>query len=140
MDGTWCHPVGTTTKTGTTMRAFAILLSVFGPGLTFLLGGLVTALVIQAAPFTITSPTGYLVTALGAAPGAVLSLVAVVLGVWSARQWQRSIWVAMVGGWAALSVAAAIVVAVRYNSNTLPWFFPLIVLPLANLVYWTTHP
>jgi hypothetical protein len=40
------------------------------------------------------------------------------------------------GFWLALLVVATVVIAVGFNSNDLPWFFPLIALPLASLMYW----
>ncbi len=66
------------------MRATAITLAILGPLVTFFLGGLVTALTLLGSPSTINSPRGYLVTALAAAPGVALSLVAVVTALQSA--------------------------------------------------------
>ena len=66
------------------MRAAAITLAILGPLLTFFLGALVTALTLLGSPSTINTPRGYLVTALGAAPGVALSLVAVAFTLTSA--------------------------------------------------------
>lgn len=118
------------------MRATAITMSILGPLLTFLLGGLVTALTLLGSPSTINSPRGYLVTALGAAPGVALSLVAVVIALQSASRSQRSVWRAVLVLWALLILAATAYVAVAHNSADFPWFFPLIALPLASLIYW----
>jgi hypothetical protein len=118
------------------MRALGITLSLLGPALTFLIGGIVTAFAILGSPFTVASPQGYLVTALGAAPGVIISLIAVLLGIRSAQQKALRGWLILLGAWALLVVIAAVVVAVGFNSNDFPWFFPLIALPLANLIYW----
>jgi hypothetical protein len=117
------------------MRATAITLAILGPLLTFFLGGLVTALTLLGSPSTITSPRGYLVTVLGAAPGVALSLVAVVVTQRSAGQYRRLAWRALLVLWALAIIAAATYVAVAHNSADFPWFFPLIALPLASLIY-----
>jgi hypothetical protein len=121
------------------MRAAGITLSLVGPALTFLLGGLATAFAILGSPFTIASPRGFLVTGAAAAPGVALSLGAVLLALRSAGQSGRVTWLAALVGWTALAILAAAVVALRYNSNDLPWFFPLIALPLVSLIYWLAN-
>ncbi len=118
------------------MRALGITFSLLGPALTFFIGAIVTAFAILGSPFTVASPQGYLVTALGAAPGVIISLIAVILGIRSAQQKAPRGWLILLGAWALLVVIAAVVVAVGFNSNDFPWFFPLIALPLANLIYW----
>ena len=118
------------------MRALGITLSLLGPVATFLLGAIVTAFVILGSPFTITTPRGYLATSLAVAPGVVMSSVAVGIGLRSARQNQRRVWLVAQGVWLVLVIVATLVVAVRFNSNDVPWFFPLIALPLMSLLYW----
>jgi len=117
------------------MRATAIATSILGPLLTFVLGAIVTALTLLGSPSTLTSPRGYLVTALGAAPGVALSLVAVISTLHSANQNQRAAWRAVLALWAIIVIAAAAYLAAAHNSADFPWFFPLIALPLASLVY-----
>ena len=117
------------------MRATTITLSILGPLLTFFLGAIVTALTLLGSPSTINSPQGYLVTALGAAPGVVLSLIATVAALRSASRTQRSAWRTALALWALLILAATAYVAIALNSADFPWFFPLIALPLASLIY-----
>ena len=38
--------------------------------------------------------------------------------------------------WLALVIVATLVITLWFNSNDLPWFFPLIALPLVTLLYW----
>lgn len=121
------------------MRAAAITLAILGPLVMFFLGGLVTALTLLGSPSIINSPRGYLVTALAAAPGVALSLVAVVTALQSAGRNRRVVWCAVLALWALLIVASATAIAFTTNSADLPWFFPLIALPLASLVYWIAN-
>ena len=118
------------------MRALGITLSLLGPLATFLLGALVTAFAILGAPFTINTPSGYLTTALAVAPGVAMSGVAVGTGMRSARRNQRQGWLVAQGVWLTLVILATLVIAVGFNSNDVPWFFPLIALPLVSLLYW----
>jgi hypothetical protein len=118
------------------MRALGITLSLLGPLTTFFLGALVTAFVLLGSPFTITTPRGYLTTALAVALGVVMSGVAVGTGLRSARQHRRQGWLVAQGSWLALVIVATVVIAVTLNSNDLPWFFPLVALPLMSLLYW----
>ena len=118
------------------MRAQGITLSLLGPLTTFLVGAIVTAFVIMGSPFTITTSRGYLTTALAVTPGVVMSAVAVGTGVRSARQNQRQAWLVAQSVWLALVIVATVVIAVGFNNNDLPWFFPLIALPLMSLLYW----
>lgn len=114
-------------------------LSLVGPLLTFVLGGMATAFALLGSPFTIVSPMGYLLTSVGVAPGVAISVVASALGVRAAIQRKQPIWRTVLIAWALLVVVAAGVIAVWFNSADLPWFFPLLALPLANLLYWVTH-
>jgi hypothetical protein len=121
---------------GSVMRALAITLSLLGPLVTFLLGAIVTAFAILGSPFTINTPGGYLATALAAAPGVAMSGVAAGTGLRSASQNQRRGWLVAQGVWLAAVIVATVVIAIWFNSNDLPWFFPLIALPLLSLLYW----
>lgn len=122
------------------MRAAAITFAILGPLLTFFLGALVTALTLLGSPSTINTPRGYLVTALGAAPGVALSLVAVAFTLTSASRSRRLAWRTVLAIWALVIVAATSYIAVAHNSSDFPWFFPLIALPLASLVYSILTP
>lgn len=123
------------------MRIVAIILSLAGPALTFLLGAIATAFAILGSPFSINSADGYRITALAAAPGVALSLVAIAICLRpAARPPRAGVWLALQVGWLALVVAATVVIALFFNSNDLPWFFPLIALPLMSLIYASANP
>ncbi|HEU5441454.1 MAG TPA: hypothetical protein VFU88_19365 [Ktedonobacterales bacterium] len=122
------------------MRIVAIILSLAGPALTFLLGAIATAFAILGSPFSINSPDGYRITALAVAPGVALSLVAAGFCLRSAARAHAGVWLAVQVSWLALIMAAAIAIALFLNSNDLPWFFPLIALPLMSLMYAIANP
>jgi hypothetical protein len=121
------------------VRGRSIVLSLLGPLATFLIGALATALLILGSPFTINTPHGYVATGIAIAPGVAMSAIAVVLGLRSAGQKQRRTWLIVQGVWLTAAVVATLVVAAWFNSNDLPWFFPLIALPLASLIYWIAN-
>jgi len=41
----------------------------------------------------------------------------------------------LLSGWLSLVSAETVEIAVAFNSNELPWFFPLVTLPPPSLVY-----
>lgn len=121
------------------MRVLGIVLSVLGPLATFFIGAIATALVILGSPFTINTPAGYVATGIAVVPGVAMSAVAVVLGLRAAGQQKGRAWLITQGVWLTGVVVATLVVAVWFNSNDLPWFFPLIALPLVSLIYWIAN-
>jgi hypothetical protein len=118
------------------MRALGITLALLGPLVTFLLGAIVTAFVLLGSPFTINTPAGFLATALAATPGVTMSAMAVGTGLRSAQRHQRRGWLVAQDVWLALVIVATLVITLWFNSNDLPWFFPLIALTLVTLLYW----
>jgi hypothetical protein len=118
------------------MRALGITLALFGPLVTFLLGAIVTAFVLLGSPFTINTPAGFLATALAATPGVTMSAMAVGAGLRAAQSHQRRGWLVAQDVWLALVIVATLMITLWFNSNDLPWFFPLIALPLVTLLYW----
>jgi hypothetical protein len=118
------------------MRALGITLALLGPLVTFLLGAIVTAFVLLGSPFTINTPAGFLATALAATPGVTMSAMAVGTGLRSAQSHQRRGWLVAQDVWLALVIVATLAITLWFNSNDLPWFFPLIALPFVSLLYW----
>jgi hypothetical protein len=65
-----------------------------------------------------------------------VSALAVGAGLRSAQSHQRRGWLVAQDVWSALVSATTLMITLWFNSNDLPWFFPLITLPLVTLLYW----